>query len=262
MGFEEHVHIIPLGFEIDRAVILLEKIPANRVYILVNPPDPKSPRDNEEKDHCLNEVRNKLERKDVAVIVEEVNLFDIKDVMKSVARLVLAEKSKGNNVYVNISAAGKLTSVGATFAAMAHNAKVYYAAADRYSNDEKDRKVHGLSICDHPKGTVLENFQISLPDDAGRIVLTSLCKKGSKMSTDEILSLLVSNKIVNFQEEKTISSSEKRRKVQQRNRINLNKAVLDKLEKAKYINREKIGRYNKISLTESGKYMANLVGLL
>ncbi len=34
LKFEEHVHIILLGFEIDRAVIMFEKFSANRVYLV------------------------------------------------------------------------------------------------------------------------------------------------------------------------------------------------------------------------------------
>jgi hypothetical protein len=262
LNFEEHVHIIPLGFEIDRAVIPFEKFPANRVYLLVTPEDPNYEVENAEQKHCLNEVKKKLQMKKIEVIIRELDLFDIKQLMNNVSSLVLEEKSKGNIVYVNMSAGGRLASVGATFAAMAHNAKVYYVGATRYSRSDEERQHHGISICDKPEGMMLENFQIKLPDEPGKIVLTSICRKGKPMNTDEILTLLISKKIEIFQDEKMIGSREERRRIQQKNRVNLNKIILDKLDKNGYITREKSGRFNKINLTESGKYMANLVGMM
>jgi hypothetical protein len=260
LKFEEHVHIIPLGFEIDRAVIAFEELPANRVYLLVTPADPNYQAENTEQKHCLKEVERKLKMKKIEVIIRELDLFDIKQLMNNVSSLILKEKSNGNVVYVNMSAGGRLASVGATFAAMAHNAKVYYVSANRYSRNDEERLHHGISICDKSEGMMLENFQIKLPDEPGKIVLTSICRKGKPMNTDEILTLLISNKIEIFQDEKTVGSKEERRRIQQKNRVNLNKIVLDKLDKNGYIAREKTGRFNKISLTESGKYMANLIG--
>ena len=260
MKFEEHVHIIPLGYEIDRAVKPFDKLPVNRVYLLVTPPSQDYPEEVKKQEHFVSEVKRKLEKKSIQVTVIEVDLFDIKQVMKNVAGLILKEKSQGNDIYVNMSAAGRLTSVGATLAAMAHNAKVYYVQADRYSKSEKETEKHGLSICEAPEGIVLENFQIKLPDEMGKIVLTNLRRREKPMGTDEILTVLVSQGMEIFQDEKTISAPNEKRRVQQKNRINLNKVVLDKLEKSGYITREKLGRFNKIALTESGKYMAHIIG--
>jgi hypothetical protein len=260
LKFEEHVHIIPLGFEIDRAVIVLERLPANRVYLLVTPEDPNYPEEKKEQLHYLDEVTRKLKEKNIEVIMKEVDCFDIKQLMNNVSSLIIEEKIKGNVVYVNMSAGGRLSSVGATLAAMAHNAKVYYANASDYSRNNKDRQLHGISICDKPVGMILENFQIKLPDDAGKIVLASIWRKGKAMNTEEILETLVAKGVELFENEKSFRTKEEKRRLQQKNRINLNKSVLNKLEKDGYIVREKTGRFNKISLTESGEYMANIIG--
>ena len=176
------------------------------------------------------------------------------------ASIILEETRKKNFVYVNMSAGGRLSSVGATLAGMAHKATVYYADASRYSENYEERHRHGLSICDKPNGIVLENFQISLPDEAGRVVLTNLWQKqGKALNTQEILDLLVSKDIPIFQDEKKAPKT-KLREIQQKNRINLNKSVLNKLERSGYIAREKVGRFNKITLTESGEYIANIIG--
>ena len=60
------------------------------------------------------------------------------------AGVIVAEQSLGNRVSVNMSAAGRLTSVGATLAGMVHGVQVYYVPANRYPETEEDRREHGL----------------------------------------------------------------------------------------------------------------------
>jgi ribosomal protein S19E (S16A) len=63
-----------------------------------------------------------------------------------------------------------------------------------------------------------------------------------------------------FKDEKAINLQEDRRKQSQKNRIYLNKLVLDELEEIGYIKITKAGRHNKIEITESGKQIAYLIG--
>ena len=262
MDFGENVHIIPLGFEIDRAVKPFERFKANRVYILttLNPKYPKEM--NSKQDHCNKSVVNALKEKGIEVHLEtDIDIFDILKVMKRVAELVRIEKEdKGNDVYVNMSAAGKLTSLGSSLAAMAHNAHVYYVSADGYPSSLEEEKLHGLSICNKLDLKLIQNFHINLPDSMGKIVLVNLCSKEKHMRTDEIVNLLISKKIELFEDEASVEPRN-RRKTQQRNLVNLNKAVLGKLEKNGYITREKLGRLNYINITESGRYIAHILGL-
>jgi len=258
LDFGENVHIVPLGFEIDRAVKPFERLKANRVYLLTTL-DPSYPIEMRIKQGHYNKiVENFLKEKGIEVRLEtDVDIFDILKVMKRVAELIRIEKSHGNDVYVNMSAAGRLTSLGASLAGMVHNAKVYYVSADGYPSTSEEKNVHGLSICNKLNLKLIENFQISMPDYMGRIVLVNLCLKGKHMRTNELVSLFVSRKIELFKDE----IGKDRRKRQQSNLINLNKAVLNKLEKNGYITREKIGRLSYINITESGRYIAHVLGL-
>jgi len=262
-GFEEIVHIVPLGHEVDRAVKPFEKFKANRVHLLVIPESEKYRRNMVDKqEHFLAVVSKKLEEKGIEVQCRNVDLFDMLQVMKSVSEIILSEKSKGNIVYVNMSAAGRLTSVGATLASMVHGAKVYYVVADRYSEKEEEETQHGLSICETPKVTFLENFQLKLPDEAGLTVLVHLCQKEKGLKTKEILDVLRESGIEGFERDYTKLRGEEKRKTQQKYLISLNKVILDKLEKSGYITREKLGRYNTIKITESGRYVAHISGLI
>jgi len=263
MGFEESVHIIPLGYEIDRVVKPFEEYKPNRVYLLVTPAYSNCPKEmNDRQEYFTTKVKKDIEERGIEVQTIDVDLFDILQVMKSVADLILREKSKGNRVFVNMSGAGRLTSVGATLAAMAHNATVYYVEADRYSRGEEEEDQHGLSICGKPKIKFLKNFRIKLPDGMSKAVLTSLCKEGKAMGTDQITDILIAKGIAPelFKEYKKLPKKEEQRRQQQRNLINLNKTIIAKLKKSGYVKTKKVGKYTRIKITESGKYVAHIIG--
>jgi hypothetical protein len=120
-NIEETVHIIPLGHEIDRAVKPFEKLKVDRVYILTN-----LKKDNfngemiENQRLYLQKVEKILRKRKIDVrSITNVNLFSLRDVMKNVSKIIVEETNLNNRVFVNMSAAGRLTSVAATLAGMA-----------------------------------------------------------------------------------------------------------------------------------------------
>ena len=147
-GIERTTHIIPLGHEIDRAVIPFDTTKADHVYILTGLEEINSQKDmNKQQRYFAETVRQKIQEKGIKVTCRHVNLFDLRDVMKTISKIIIEEKAKNNRIFVNMSAAGRLTSVAATLVGMAHNVQVYYVHADKYPDDKKTRMEHGLSIC-------------------------------------------------------------------------------------------------------------------
>jgi predicted transcriptional regulator len=117
---------------------------------------------------------------------------------------------------------------------------------------------HGLSICKELKLKFLENFQLQLPDKKAIRVLAKLCEEEKGMRTREILDFLREKAVEGFEKEY--------KKLDRGGKINylmkLNKGILEKLENSGYIIREKTGRFSLIRITESGKYVAHISGLL
>jgi len=262
---EELVHVIPLGHEFDRVVKPFNRLKANRIYVLTILDKADTPYVTEEmrekQKYFLRLVKDALEKKNIEIIVEHTNIFDMLEVMKNVSRIIRAEKAKNNIVYVNMSGAGRLTSVAATLAAMAHGAKAYYVIADSYSKTDEEELKHGISICeDEPKIRYIENFQINLPDETSLRLLAKLCTEEKGMKTKEIIRFLQELGIEEFDEAK--QKTHDKRRIQQILLIKLNKKILEKLEYEDYITREKIGRYNTIKITEAGKYIAHISGLV
>ena len=144
---KEIVHIIPLGHEIDRAIRTFDNYKANRAYILATTDDTKyNPEMTKKQVYYLNAVKEALNRFEISTVIINVDMFDLQEVIKTVSRIVVKETNEENEVFVNVSSSGRLTSIGATLAAMANGAQAYYVEADDYSVTQEEKQKHGLSI--------------------------------------------------------------------------------------------------------------------
>ncbi len=254
------MHIIPLGHEIDRAVKPFESMRPNRVHLLaVTETFGKYSEEMIEKQrYYLKIVKEKLEEKGIQVQSVNIDMFNLLEVMGKVAEIVREEKEKNNLVYVNMSASGRLNSVGATLAAMVHKAKVYYVPADGYSRTPEERREHGISICRSIRLNYLERFEIRLPNEVGQKILVKLCRKPEGMKTKEIIDFLNEEGVEGFD----FPYRNLTRKQRQGYSMKLNRGILDKLEANRHVERERLGRYNTIKITKSGQYIAYISGLM
>lgn len=258
---EQIIHIIPLGLELDRAIIPFqgkEGFRPNRVYLLTIKSKRNAPT-NVIKEHIekAKKVKEYFISKKIEVIEIDTKLIDIKDVMAKVSNLIRKETDQGNRVYINMSSAGRLTSLGVTFAGMFHDAKLYYVRADRYSEKELERKQRGITICDHREIIFLENFKMQRPSKLAIKVLVEISKRG-KMRTIDIIQFLSKEGAVGYVVDYFKLSRSKKTSII----MKVNRNVLDKLEESDYIYKTRLGRENEYNLTESGKYIANISGLI
>ena len=266
-SIQEVVHIIPLGHEYDRAIKPFEKRKADRVYILAIIDWRNFKKEMmEQQEYFRNKVIQYLEKKDIQVILRDVDLFNLLDVMHNISSIIVHEQNAGNIVNVNMSACGRLTSIGATLAGMSRGASVYYVSADGYSHAVDEYNEHGLSICNRDRIFMFENFRFDEPDAASTRILVELCHKPSGMNTKDLRSILRNMNVPGFdidtdQPVKHLKNENKRLE-STKQLMKLEKRYLQPLERSGYISRVKSGRNNIISITEAGKYIANISGLL
>jgi len=254
---EEIVHIIPLSFEIDRAVKPFENMRANRAY-LVYSRKLKGKNIVPDASYFIKAVKRKLEQLNIEVIIVESNLSDPLPLLSTISNLINREKKAKNLIYVNMSASGKLTAVSATLAAMYHDVKVYYVNTDGgYARDENEVQKHGLSIVNDPKCSILTNFTIDIPSGAKSTFLTELYKKG-KMTMKDIIQLIKENKLQGFDD--LNESINGRQRSQNNLLVRINRGLLDELKLNGYIQIEKKGRSKVITITDKGIYAACLIG--
>jgi len=184
-------------------------------------------------------------------------LIDLFDVITKISRIIKTEKSLGNIVYINMSSAGRLTSVGATLAGMVHDVKVYYVESDGYSNTPEKWDNHGLSIVNIPRINFIEKFQLQIPDEINQKILVELYNK-KNMKTSELIDLLVDMSVFGFKKKYSALDRPDRAAAI----MKVNRRILEDLEKSGYIKKIRNGRDNVYTTTQSGKYIAGISGML
>lgn len=250
---EEIVHIVPLGYEIDRAVKPFEKLRANRVYLLYLG---KKVGKHKVLDtgHVLQAVKEELERRGIEVIVRESEGADPLPILSTVSNIIVREKNEKNLVYVNMSASGKLAAVAATLAAMYHDVKVYYVRTEgEYARSKEDLLKHGLSIISDPECSFLTNFTIDIPSGAKSTFLVELYNK-KRMTVNDILRMIQEGRLKGFEDlvDGTRTASNLL--------VRINRGLLDELENNGYVTIERQGRHKVVHITDKGRYAACLIG--
>ena len=122
--------------------------------------------------YFVKQVKARL-NKSIDVITINTNMFELPDVIKTISTIIRKEKEQGNRISVNMSACGRLTSVGAVIAAMADGVNLYYVMADGYSKTEEEVNTHGLSICRTSKIKKIVALDFVLPDRSAWISSSS-----------------------------------------------------------------------------------------
>lgn len=257
---EEVVHIIPIGYEIDRIVKPFEAergYRPNRVYLLssIGRDIQEDIRNDHEK--YVKIVKEKIKRLGIIVDVEPVNLIDLRSLMGKISQLILHEKQQGNLVYINMSGAGRLSSVASTLAGMAHGVNVYYVKSDEYAVNDPRMETHGYTIVEKPQTITLENFEINLPNKIQLTALVKIVEEGS-MRTTELIEYLGSEGYEEYVGYSKNLPTGKRTGII----MKLNRNVIEKLLDQKCIEKIKYSRENKYEPTETGKYVASISGLL
>jgi hypothetical protein len=260
-GLEKIIHIVPLGHEIDRAVIPFREQTPNRVYLLAVTDNPNLDQEMvARQQYFIRQVKARL-NKSIEVITINTNMFELQDVIRTISRIIKKEQRQGNRISVNMSACGRLTSVGAVVAAMAHDVNLYYVMADDYAKTDEELNRHGISICRKPVIKKIVTFDFVLPDEVGMAILVYLYKKDKPMRTIDIFEVLRDQNVEGYDTLFFEVEADKKRNVQSRQLMKLDKTILTKLEQSNLIVREKSGRNVFISLTESDRYVACLSGL-
>lgn len=272
-GFSKEVHLIPLGHEIDRAVIPFKDHKPDIVYLLaVNDTfnGKYEPHMIGAQRYFTKSVETILKNYGIDVKTKTVDIFEEAALAKHLSHIIVEEKSFGNKLFVNMSSGNKLSSGISSIVAMAHEAQAYYVMADGYSITEDEKNQHGLSICKQCRLHWISNLPISLPKGIQMKVLVEVAKSKNGLKTIDILEFLGKKGEPTFEEclkirsqgfGKGLSKAEDRGK-----RINylmrLNKGILSKLESDGYVSRKQIGKYNTINITTKGLFAAYISGLM
>lgn len=253
---EEIVHIVPLGWESDRAVLPIRKLLGHRAYLLCHPAsDPMRSR-------YLESVRTRLGKSGIRAIHVDVDSnLDIAGMLSETSKIILRERALGNRILINIASAGKVAAVAVAIAAMAHldssGGKLYYPVAKSYSRSVDERNQHGIAVGMDGTPKWLPLFRIPLlPQPCGSILGQLASSPGHCRSFHSMIEELRASGVAGF-ESRTDVKNDRRA---ERNRWNsaFNKKVVQRLVAHGLVDVLKEGRDKSLRLTEAGMYYASL----
>lgn len=127
------VHVVPVGFEEDRAIFGLMKLGASKIYLLL---DQKEDSWGEEARKYAEKVKGRLKQfvfdmNDVTEVFFDPTSFSS---CEKVITTILDEEKEASKVYLNISSSTKLAAVAFSLKAIEYeNAFLYYVVPEEYN---------------------------------------------------------------------------------------------------------------------------------
>jgi len=275
------IHIVPLGHEIERAVVPFHDRTADLVYLVVNKGSHESDIEMDpmqsEQEYYTHMVVNDLKKLHIDAKIVKTDTFKFPPLINTLSKLILMEKKNHSNIYINMSSSGRFASVAASIAGMAHDVSVYYVHSKKFSKTDEEFKEHGVCICPPESSWVeeLSNFRFEVPTETEVCILELLYAKSLttyEWATTKELCDLLHEKYPDDYDELPVfrgmdTSSfpkekiERLRKLQSKLLTKLNGSVMKKLIAKNYVKRndptETSVRY---TITSSGEYALHLSG--
>jgi len=232
------VHVCPIGFEVDRIVLAVKELHADRVWLIVE----KNPA-KERAGTFIDQVKSQLSNLDIEIREEGVDRDDLIDNLKIIKGIF--EKEEGNDLHVNVSGGSKIQAIAGMMACMLfrdeYEPKPYYVIPDNYGDKEPPKEPLSFG----KKDTIdLPAYEIKKPEDY-LISALEIISKGKKITKTELAIAAI--------EQNLIESNSKGKKITQGDYAKLQNRIIKPLEETwEFIEVNKIGREYRISITKAG----------
>ena len=230
------VHIVPLGFEIDRIILPAQQMKADKIWLLIH----DNPAQDKAKSYS-DKIIKEFKKNKIQVEFAEANRNDVFNILKIVKEIF--EKEKNNDIYVNVSSGSKIQAIACMMACMLFkecNVTPYYAEPESYPSTQGKQQSIGLkNIIPLPK------YEIQKPKQELIDALKIIKSHNGKITKKEMALLAEEAKII------TIGARDENQS--QARFASLDKNIIQPLqEQWKFINVEKLGRNRWIKITQEG----------
>jgi len=252
------VHVTAVGVEVNRVVLPILDIGADRV-ILVENMEPS-------KDYTpfVDVVEQSLRKKCPNCTVErsQIDLFDIEKLIGQLGRLIVRERRENNQVFLNVSVGSRLYDAAGVIASLMYGAIAYYAEAKSYWQDisiYSDKKGVPLGTVKEIKCTIeIPQFCIKPPKAEWIRFLAILDDRAQKR-----LNMSQSAIAGDLQQENLLSKGEKGERMSDyketvRVLSELRRKYIAPLLKEGWISIEGQRRSARVKLTDQGSRMLNI----
>ena len=230
------VHIVPLGFEIDRIVLPAQEMKADKIWLLRH----NNPSQDKSKSYS-DKITKELKKQKISIEFAEADRGDVFNILKTVKEIF--EKEKENDIYVNVSSGSKIQAIGCMMACMIFKecrVTPYYAEPESYPSTQGKQQSIGLkNIVSLPK------YEIQKPRQELIDALKIIQSRDGKITKKEMAILAEEAKLI------TIGARDENQS--QARFASLDKNIIQPLEEQwKFIEIEKIGRNRWIKITSDG----------
>jgi len=236
--FKLRVHIVPVGFEIDRVIEPLIQFKADRVWLIVEENIEQG-----DANYHYQEIKRKLKKMKIDFDERRCQLRALFDLLNEYR--IIIEKEQEHEIFINVSTGNKIEAIAGMMAAMIfHSDKVsvtpYYAVPENYEIKPKEKEQFTSGY----KGVIqLPNYTIERPKPH-LIAALKLIKENGISNKKNLIELFMNQKLIVI-EQKKFSESAKHSQ--------LNKKFLDPLNEKKFIEIIGKGRAARINISTDGE---------
>jgi len=127
----KRVHIVPLGYELDRIVRPVVDGNADEVILL----EPDADREDVDRPSYHETARQRVRDEGIRTETVECDIFNLFSSLGTIAEI--SNRLCDHNVYVNLASGSKVTAIGGMIACMVTGAIPYYVRAEEYAGGEE-----------------------------------------------------------------------------------------------------------------------------
>lgn len=245
----QRIHIAPVGFEVDRIVLPVLGMRAEKVILIANEPS----QDKAKKFYA--DVQKRLTEEKVDFEIVRTPFFSLKDNINLFTDLII--KNKEQQLWINISSGSKIQALAAFIAVMAAksqeiNVATYYVEPEKYTEDPPEnpissgcKKVHELPI--FPLHTPPKEIQQSV------VLLTERPYYKLELAIKLAKANIFNKDLLNLENGKPKND---KARVTLQNMVE--NRVIQPMLRERYATSEKIGRNIRITITDFGRDASNL----
>ena len=235
------VHVAPVGFEIDRVVLPLIKMRADKVYII-------SKRGKDYARYCvdqvLQQIKTKLNLNEQYLTEIQVDIYDLVENLRVLYQIFKNESY--NHIYINCSTGSKIQSIACMMACMMFSGTPYYIEPEEYCYIDtiKGPMTKGLKNI-----IILPDYKIEYPEYKLIKCLEIINTYSNGISKKDLIRKLEDLNMLTSTSESIISKY-----------LLLKNNYLTPLINWKFITTTKLGRKTIIKITEDGKNALEIFG--
>ena len=234
------VHIVPVAFEVDRAVLPVLENGADTVYVLWGADE------NHKTSPYPEKVRRRLEKRIPKVVSVNFGFYDYPSIFSKLVEIGRTEQ--GNDVLINLSSGGHIVSIAGTLAASMFGWTPYYVEPQKYHIDHTGPISSGVK-----RVFEIQTYPVEKPKDGLVKCLKVLEGIGSGSTSQKAL-------LERLERAGMISISKEGGSVAKKTMMDFRRKFLEPLLDKGWISKEGKGKSSRIEITDNGKEIAKVFG--